>query len=377
MNIHTHLNECPEAEELRSLVQCLRVMPEQEPSPELHAQTMALLPIDSAFSVGRSALNVQTLNAQRLTFNAQFKKLLLAAAAGIALLLSAAYVLRSSPPPLSRDLQWLIAQQGTDGTWNPAQHGGTELFRPALTALSVLALDKSSAKCSAAMEKGIAALERLQTTEGGFKSPDAQAQAYNLAMTTFALARCAPHTPMARPIVTRAVGAITASQLPNGSWDYAPTPEGNIAITSWMVRALQSAEEGGVGDSQVAQRKGLRWLLRSTSYQKGCVSYKPAEQASDTLTALTAISLITAGKSFPDVQTCAHQMTERLTLQNKKEAQRDCYRDYAKIKAFELVGKHDEALRIRQTMQTLSHSPDTWQLAGGELYTVAFTALSK
>ena len=362
MTIDTHLNELSQADaaELRSLVQRLRALPEQEPSSERHAQTMA-----------------KTLNAQRLTFNAQFKKLLLAAAASIALLLSAAYVLRSRPQPLSPDLQWLIAQQEADGTWNPAHHGGTELFRPALTALSILALDTAAATYTDAIEKGLAALKRLQTPEGLFKSPDAQAQAYNLAMATFALARCSPHSPTARPMATQAVEAIKASQLPNGSWDYATTPEGNIAITSWMVRALKSAEESGLCDSQAAQRKGLRWLMRTTADQNGYVSYKPTEQASDTLTALTAISFITAGKEFPDVQTCAHQMTERLALQKQTTTQRDCYRDYAKIEAFELVGKKGEALRVRQAMSSLSNSPDTWQLAGGELYTVAFTALCK
>jgi hypothetical protein len=361
MNIQTHLDECPEAEadELRSLVQRLRAVPEQEPSLALHAQTMALLPKTQRSALWRNPW------------------VRMAAAAGIAFLLSAAYVLRSRPLPPSPDLQWLVAQQEPDGTWNPAHHGGTELFRPALTALSILALDTSAATYSDAIEKGLAALKRLQTPEGLFKSLDAQAQAYNLAMTTFALARYSPHTPAARPMVTQAIEAIKATQLPNGSWDYAPTPEGNIAITSWMVRALKSAEEKGMGDSQAAQRKGLRWLLRTTSYQNGSVSYKPTEQASDTLTALTAISFITAGKEFPDVQTCAQQMTDRLALKTRPESQRDCYRDYAKIVALELAGKQDEALRIRQAMKSLSNHTDTWQLAGGELYTVAFTALCK
>ncbi|MEI7948113.1 MAG: prenyltransferase/squalene oxidase repeat-containing protein [bacterium] len=361
MTIHTHINELSqtEADELRSLVNHLRALPEQDASPELHAQTMALLQKTQRVVLWRNPW------------------VRIAAAASIAILLSAAYVLSSRPQPLSSDHQWLVSQQEEDGTWDPARHGGTELFRPALTALSILALDKSSATCSDTINKGIAALARLQTKDGLFESPDAQAQAYNLAMTTFALARCTPHTPTARPIVMRAVEAIKASQLPNGSWDYAPTPEGNIAITSWMVRALKSAEESGAGDSQAAQRKGLRWLMRTTTSQNGYVSYKPTERASDTLTALTAISFITAGKSFADVQTCAHQMTERLAQQTRSESQRDCYRDYAKIVALELDGKPAEALRIRQAMKSLSINPDTWQLAGGELYTVAFTALCK
>ncbi|MEI6647418.1 MAG: hypothetical protein WCP12_15385 [bacterium] len=361
MTIHTHLNELSqtEADELRSLVQRLRAMPEQEPSLALHAQTIALLPKTQRIVLWRNPW------------------IRMAAAASIAILLSATYVLHSRPQPLSPDLQWLISQQEPDGTWNPARHGGAELFRPALTALSLLALDKSSSPCSDTLKKGMAALERLQTKDGLFKSPDAQAQIYNLAITTFALARCTSHTPTTRPMVTRAVEAITASQLSNGSWDYAPTPEGNIAITSWMVRALKSAEESGMGNSQSAQRRGLRWLMRTTSSQNGYVSYKPTEQASDTLTALTAISFITAGKAFPDVQTCAHHMTDRLASQKRPESQRDCYRDYAKIMALELAGKKGEALRVRQAMKSLSKNPDTWQLAGGELYTVAFTALCR
>jgi len=363
MNIQTHLSEYAETEgdELRSLVQRLRALPEQEPSPELHDRTMSLL----------SETSTRVILWRRPWLGA-------AAAAGIALLLSVTYVLRSSPRPLSQDMQWLLSQQEADGTWNPAHHGGTELFRPALTALSILALETTaSGNCSAAITKGMAALERLQTPEGFFRSADAQAQAYNLAMTTFALAHCSPTTPAARPLVERAVTAIRASQLANGSWDYAPIPEGNIAITSWMIRALKDAETGGLVDSQAAQRKGLRWLLRNTADQQGCVSYKPTEKASDTLTALAAISFITAGHAFPETQASARQMTERLALQKRPATQRDCYRDYAKIEAFMLAGKPDEALRIRKEMATRSDGPDTWRLAGGELYTVALTALCR
>lgn len=359
MTIHTHLNELShtEADELRPLVQRLHDLPEQDVSPAFHAQTMALLNKDS-------------------TFNAQFKKFFLSAAAGVALLLGAAYLTLFRAAPTD-DLQWLIAQQEADGTWNPTRHGGSEQFRPALTALSVLALDRSPSRSSASVEKAMAALARLQTEEGLFKNGDAQANAYNLAMATFALSACTTHSAEARPVVTRAVAAITASQLPNGSWDYASTPEGNVAITSWMVRALKSAEEHGVGSTQIAQRKGLRWLMRHAAPTDGSVSYRPDTPPSDTLTALTAISFITAGRDYPDLQSCARQMTERLSLHNTKESQRDCYRDYAKIIALQLAGKRDEAQRIRKEMESLRHTPDTWRIAGGELYTVAFTALCK
>jgi hypothetical protein len=142
-----------------------------------------------------------------------------------------------------------------------------------------------------------------------------------------------------------------------------------------MVRALKSAEASGVATTTVAQRKGLRWLMRATALAEGQVSYKPAMAPSETVTALTAISFITAGQAFPDIQFCAKQMTEQLSQRNHPEGQRDCYRDYAKIVALELAGKRDHALRIRNEMKTLLNLPDTWRIAGGDLYTTTFTAL--
>ncbi len=62
------------------------------------------LPITSALRVGRSALSGQTLNVQRLTFNSQFKKLLLCLCpttwvAGLLLVMSFACLAQTSAPP--------------------------------------------------------------------------------------------------------------------------------------------------------------------------------------------------------------------------------------------------------------------------------------
>ena len=62
------------------------------------------LSITSALGVGRSALSVQTLNIQRLTFNSQFKKLLLCLcpiswSVGLSLLMSIACLAQTSAPP--------------------------------------------------------------------------------------------------------------------------------------------------------------------------------------------------------------------------------------------------------------------------------------
>ena len=356
MTIQKHIEELPDAEAYLDLVKSLRALPEQEPSPAFHSETLARMKAGQRVAFWRSSW--------------------IGIAAGLAVLLTAGALVLSTRSTPSADIQWLLAQQEKDGTWNPSRHGGNEQFRPALTALSVLALDRSSPHSSKSIQKAMAALGRLQTADGGFAGGDPQARAYNLAMTTYALATCPATQPKAKPIIQRAVEAITASQLANGSWDYASTPEGNVALTSWMVRALKSAEASGVETSGIAQRKGLRWLMRMTAHTDGNVSYKPATAPSETVTALTAISFISAGQAFPDIQSCAKQMTEQLSQRNQPEGQRDCYRDYAKIVALELAGKRDQALRIRNEMKTLLNVPDTWRVAGGDLYTTTFTALS-
>lgn len=354
MKIDNHIQELQEAESFAALVKQLRALPEQEPSPAFRSQTLARIKTAERFSFRRPWLGI---------------------AASAALLLSAGALVYVSRPAPSSDIQWLLAQQEADGTWNPAHHGGNAQYCPALTALSVLALDRSSPRAAAPIQKALAALKQLQTAEGGFAQGDAQARAYNLAMTTYALATSPTLQSEAGPLLRRAVEAITASQLANGSWDYASTPEGNVALTSWMVRALKSAEASGVETTGIAQRKGLRWLMRMTAHTDGNVSYKPATAPSETVTALTAISFITAGQAFPDIQSCAKQMTEQLSQRNQPEGQRDCYRDYAKIVALELAGKRDHALRIRNEMKNLLNLPDTWRVAGGDLYTTTFTAL--
>jgi hypothetical protein len=355
MNIQQHIEELPDAEAYQDLVKSLRALPEQAPSPAFHSETLARMKAGQRVAFWRSSW--------------------VGIAASLALLLSAGALVLSTRPTSSSDIQWLLTQQEKDGTWNPSRHGGNEQFRPALTALSVLALDRSSPRASQSIQKAMTALGRLQTADGGFAGGDSQARAYNLAMTTFALATCPAVQSQAKPIIQRSVEAITASQLANGSWDYASTPEGNVALTSWMVRALKSAEASGVDTTSVAQRKGLRWLMRMTAQADGNVSYKPATAPSETVTALTAISFITAGQAFPDIQCCAMQMTEQLNSPSTREGQRDCYRDYAKIMALELAGKRDHALRIRNEMKTLLNVPDTWRVAGGDLYTTTFTAL--
>ena len=128
----------------------------------------------------------------------------LAAATGLAALLAIAFVPWFFPadsatdgqegPALARAPQmavaaadWLAAQQEADGTWSPAQTGGNEAFRPALTALALMALQRHApVRRADAIARAEKALEGLQRADGAF-SDSPSSKLYNHAFATFAL----------------------------------------------------------------------------------------------------------------------------------------------------------------------------------------------
>ena len=365
MNLETHLNELPETDAcaLREIVRRLRGQPDAEPSGGLHDRVIAQLPTrrTSTFSawLWRSG----------------------AIAASLIALLSIASVIRLWLPherqtvaATEDGIRWLAENQETDGTWAPARHGGIETFRPALTALSLLALHQDAQSYAPQIAKGMSALAELQTTKGTFGGDDSQAQLYNLAITTYVLAACEADP----TVVSRAVVSIGASQQPDGSWTYAAAQEGSAAVTAWMTRALETAEAYGIAEANIPLRKGLRWL-RGNVRDDGRMAYHPTSEPSETLTALSAYALISAGNLFPDLQQLGIRMTNALHVQPAGVAPTDCYRDYAKIIAFESAGKTANAEnvrnQIRQRHPTTAH--DQWGVAGGQLYTAALTTLCR
>jgi len=357
MNLETHLESLTEndARDFGRIVRLLKAQPEVEPSPDLCDKITA-----------------------QLSKRAKPPKALwwVAAAASLAILFSLTSLLRQGSPVASEDIRWLAKNQEADGTWSPAHHGGVEAFRPALTALSLLALQQATGAYREQIAKGVSALERMQTAEGSFGGDDGQAQLYNLAVTTYALTRCGADS----PALVRAIAHIRTRQEPDGSWTYAGTHEGNVAVTAWMTRALACAEAHGNMDASIPLRKGLRWL-RSHVRDDGRMAYHPLSAPSDTLTALSAHSLIEAGKLFPDLQTLGLRMTDAISVQPPDtDEPNDYYRNYARIIAFESAGKTTLAASIRkQTSQMYAGSAprDRWYIAGGAVYNAAFLALCR
>ncbi len=371
MNLYAHLQEQPDAEaaDFRMLVARVRAVPQREPSPQLAARIL------TAIASERARLSTPT--AQPVTRNP--KPWRWAAAAALAAGLLAALTLfnrPTEPVPADDPAAWLAACQEADGSWQPARHGGDPAYRPALTALAALALARDPEdRFSTGVRRACDALTTLQTPDGAFGGAG-RVLAYNHALATYALATLAPHGGSSfSTALERAVACSRAAQSAEGGWDYDPDSEGNAAVTAWQVRALSAAATRGVGLADVPLRKGLRWL-RGTARAEGGVAYhRGSAVRSESLAALAAYTLMTSGRSFEGLPEIGRRLAARLTAD---DGAADCYRDYAKVMAFESAGDTVRAEAVRGGMQhrRQAGTQDPWEPIGGALYTCAFTALS-
>jgi len=280
----------------------------------------------------------------------------------------------TAPDPLA----WLAGAQEADGTWSPARHGGAEAYRPALTALSALALAGAPAdRYQNHVRRACDALARLQSAEGSFGG-DGRTLYYNQAITAFALASLHAHTPCQRPVIERSLAFMRAGQSPEGGWDYERDTGGNAAVTAWHVRALSCMARQGFSEADIPLRKALRWL-RGTVREDGSIAYHRGSPArSESLDALAAYALITGGAAYPQLVSLGKRMSGALTEGTAADSGADCYRDYAKILALDAAGSAQTAGRIRAHMlgRGLADSQDQWHKVGGSLYTSALTALA-
>ena len=370
MKLEGHLSELAstDAAALRTLAERLRARPEREPSGDLTDRIMA-------------AVDAERARARR-RFRAPAPWWGIAAAAAGLIAAVTLFGLsgrsRSAQTAAPRDggFAWLASSQEADGTWSPAKHGGATIYRPALTALAALVLKRDEKGGFATqVQQACAALAAMQTADGSFGG-EGRARLYNHAITTYALATLYPGQPALKPTLERALGYIRACQTVEGGWDYDAGSEGNAALTAWQVRALACAEAQGFESAKIPLRKGLRWL-RGTAREDGSIAYhRDSTACSEGLTALAAYTLITAGKDFPGLPELGRQVVGSLSA--SPEASADCYRDYAKVLAFDSAGAGQQADAVRRQMlkQQEAGSRDQWEAVGGRIYTTALTMLA-
>lgn len=370
MNIEAHLNELPAAEAatLRTLVQRLRAVPEIEPSANLQPTIM------------RAIAQQQPRPPCRLW------RVAVAIAALFIAAVTLLHLYNRDTTPRNSNLLWLAARQETDGSWNPQLHHADPNYRPALTALSLMALAREPTLYQVQIEKAALALCAMQAGDGSFGA-QGRPGSYNLAMVSCALASIVSKsgtTPLSLTPTTheavllalqRGVALSAREQGPRGGWDYENRPEGNMAITAWQVRALAAARTCGITQADLPLRKGLRWLRAAAGNDTG-LSYNSAFVGhSDCLKALAAYSLMTAGQPYAGLPELGRQLANALKpIENTPP---DCYLDYARCLAYAAAGSttHADTLRLSMLRRLDTNSPDQWKHVGGTLYEHALTAL--
>ena len=378
MNLNAHLSELPAAEAaaFRTLVARLQAAPQREPAPQLASRILAAV---ASERTQRPTLNAQPLTTNHKPVTSNYRLWRWAAALAAGLLAALTLFDRPAAPqpadPAADPAAWLAASQEADGAWQPARHGGDPAYRPALTALAALALARDPAdRFREGVRRAAAALVAMQAADGAFGG-EGRVRAYNQAIATCALATLAPHGPAAAAALERAVACSRAGQSAEGGWDYEAGSEGNAAVTAWQVRALAAASERGVGQANIPLRKGLRWLRGAARGAGGVAYHRGSAGRSESLAALAAYTLMTSGRSFEGLPALGRNLTAALSA---ADGAADCYRDYAKVMAFESAGDTARAEAVRGGMlhRRQAGAQDPWEPIGGTLYTCAFTALA-
>ena len=289
-----------------------------------------------------------------------------AAALALCFCLAALFSRRGVQPPANDGaLAWLRSTQERDGSWLPSRHGGDNAYRPALTALAALSLEESGGYARS-VDSACRALAAMQTADGTFGGRD-RVQAYNTAVSAYALAVLAPVHNGTRDALSRAVRALADTQSPTGGWDYGGGKDGNSALTAWGIRALAEAERQGIAEARVPLRRALRWmrdLTRETgaiAYHRGC-----APSASESLRALAAHALMTAGDRFDGLPELGKHLAAGLQASTPQTV--DGYRDYAKVLAFNAAGDHVKAESVLADWRP-DAVHDAWGAIGGRVYT--------
>lgn len=178
-------------------------------------------------------------------------------------------------------LQWLASSQSAQGYWESDR---PQRFRVGLTGLAVLALVTSDqaatdAALSVARDRGIEYLQSLQRPDGCIDAPGEGATHYGHAIATLALAEALGREvpSVERRSVQRAVEFCLRSQLPQGSWSYAPGEQarlvGDTSHTGWFVLALLRAERAGIEIDPRTLVRARRWIETMTD-DRGTVGYQ-------------------------------------------------------------------------------------------------------
>lgn len=290
---------------------------------------------------------------------------------------------------VARALNWIAEQQQADGSWRPADWGGRDGYRVALTGIALMAMQLKPDAYADESRRAAAWLVAQQNPGGSF-GPSGEPRMYNHGIATTALLEYSQDETLSRfdDNLRSAVGYVRRAQKPDGGWGYGADDAANTSITVWQLRALDYAASRGWHDEAGHVQRGVRWLSQRTR-SGGQFAYDAANSISpnDTLTAMGAYCLLTAGGDFGGLTEQRDMASQRLaTALRGLSPDADYYRLYFMAEAVRAGGAEASALN---RLQTQLHSrrekdgplagtwktDDAWSDVGGRIYTTAMAAL--
>ena len=313
---------------------------------------------------------------------------------------------RDTAAAVEAALQWLVANQQEDGSWDASQHGagidrqveGQQRSSTGvnadngITGLALLALlgDGNTHLVGSKRETVQHGLEYLlgQQTANGSLAGNATmfARMYCHAMATVAVCEAYAMTRDERlqGCAQRAIEyTIDCQDMLTGGWRYQRSDPGDMSQFGWQVLALQSAQQAGIPTPPERQRLMLKFLQScNTGLKRGLASYRPGFSATP---AMTAESM--ACRIWLNTQNKPEQMAEGIQYLLKRlpsQEQPDFYYWYYSSLSLRFVGGEPWqrwADALKKSLPPMQRSDGSWSAVtkwggyGGTVYSTAMGAL--
>ena len=313
---------------------------------------------------------------------------------------------RDTADAVEAALQWLVANQDENGSWDASQHhagidrqvDGQQRSSTGvnadngITGLALLALlgDGNTHLVGSrreAVQHGLEYLLGQQTANGSLAGNATMfARMYCHAMATVAVCEAYAMTSDERlqRCAQRAIEyTIGCQDTLTGGWRYKRSDPGDMSQFGWQVLALQSAQQAGISTPAETQRLMLKFLQScNTGLKRGLASYRPGFGATAAMTAESMACRVWLGSQDKPEQLA--EGTQYLLQRLPSIEQPDFYYWYYGSLSLRFVGGEPWerwTVALTQTLPKMQWSDGSWSAVtkwagyGGTVYSTAMGAL--
>jgi hypothetical protein len=199
-------------------------------------------------------------------------------------------------------LNYLAAQQGTDGAWT--QRPGSAAYPVAMTGYALMAFLSAGdlpdeGEYGRNVSSGMQYLLNQIEPDGLFRGVDQGKYMYSHGIATVALCEIYGETrsQVLRQRLEQLVGVIINGQSPAGGWRYKPgAQDSDISVTVLQLAALRAAKNAGLSVPQATIDRAVAFVGQCYNSGTGGFAYQPGKAPGFARTAAAIYSLQVCGK---------------------------------------------------------------------------------